>query len=60
MRLQNRILILFSLLFTVGFLFLTFFSANAIERTNRNMVDAFSTQSLNSNPRRWASGWDSA
>ncbi len=51
MRLQNRILILFSLLFTVGFLFLTFFSANAIERTNRNMVDAFS---------RWASGWDSA
>lgn len=46
MRLQNRILILFSLLFTVGFLFLTFFSANAIERTNRNMVDAFSTQSF--------------
>lgn len=46
MRLQNRILILFSLLFAVGFLFLMFFSANAIERTNRNMVDTFSTQSF--------------
>lgn len=46
MRLQNRILILFSLLFAVGFLFLMFFSANAIERTNRNMVDSFSTQSF--------------
>lgn len=46
MRLQNRILILFSLLFAVGFLFLMFFSTNAIERTNRNMVDSFSTQSF--------------
>ncbi len=46
MKLQNKILIIFSLLFTVGFLFLMFFSANAIERTNRNMVDAFSTQSF--------------
>lgn len=46
MRLQNRILILFSLLFTGGFLFLMFFSANAIEKTNRNMVNSFSTQSF--------------
>ncbi len=46
MRLQNKILILFSLLFTGGFLFLMFFSANAVERTNSNMVDSFSTQSF--------------
>lgn len=37
---------MFSLLFTVGFLFLMFFSANAVERTNKNMVDSFSTQSF--------------
>ena len=45
MRLQNRILILFSLLFTVGFLFLMSLCANAVEKTNRKMVDSFSTQS---------------
>jgi len=37
---------MFSLLFTVGFLFLMFFSTNAIERTNKSMVDSFSTQSF--------------
>ena len=46
MRLQNRILILFSLLFTVGFLFLMSLCANAVEKTNRKMVDSVSTQSF--------------
>ncbi len=46
MKLRSRILVLFSLLFTVGFLFLMFFSAAAVEKTNKKMVDSFSTQSF--------------
>lgn len=46
MKLQTKMMLLFSVLFTAGFLMLVVFTTSAISRTNQRMVDSFSTQSF--------------
>lgn len=46
MKLQTRMILLFSMLFTVGFLLLISFASRTVERANGKMVDSFSAQSF--------------
>lgn len=46
MKLHTKMMLLFSVLFTAGFLMLVALTTSAISKTNERMVDSFSTQSF--------------
>ncbi len=46
MRLQTRMILMFSMLFTIGFLMLISSASKTVERANGKMVDTFSAQSF--------------